>query len=95
MKKGQVGQFTKMHRLVEGGTTTGNRRASKENSGVVQSMGVKKELVRAVLPLYRTCVKALGKVMDAEEDGDLCPMDPLNESDWKHTLNYKYDSTMK
>jgi len=73
MKVGQVGMFEKMHRLVEGGSGSG---------GGVREMGVRKEMVRVVLPLYKKCVVVLRKVMEMEEDGDICSMTSLDEEEW-------------
>jgi len=73
LKVGQVGMFEKMHRLVEGVGST---------NGCVREMGVRREMVDVVLPLYKRCVVVLKKVMEMEEDGDVCSMAPLDEEEW-------------
>jgi ATP-dependent RNA helicase DDX51/DBP6 len=68
LKGGQVGQFSKMRRLMD-------------HPDRVASMGVKKTLVRDAVPLYRTCVAILKKVLEAEEHGELNSADN-NLEEW-------------
>jgi ATP-dependent RNA helicase DDX51/DBP6 len=58
LKGGQVGQFAKMRKLIE-------------DPNRVQSMTVKKSMVRDAIPLYRSCVASLKRVIEAEENGEL------------------------
>lgn len=58
LKGGQVRQFTRMRQLIH-------------DPDKLQSMGVKKSLVRDAIPKYRLCVRALREVLDAEESGEL------------------------
>jgi len=81
LKKGQVGQFANIHRLVEACTD------GSVSGAIVQPMSVRNELMMEILPLYRRCVQVLRKVVDAEKNDNLCPMDPLNDSDWKQQLS--------
>lgn len=37
----------------------------------VLSIGIRKDLVRGVVPIYRQCVQALRGVLEAEDNGDL------------------------
>jgi hypothetical protein len=60
LKGGQAGQFSKMRRLID----------SPER---VQTMGVKKSLVKGVVPVYKACLKNLGDVVAAEEEGHTRP----------------------
>jgi ATP-dependent RNA helicase DDX51/DBP6 len=69
LKGGQVGQFVKMRRLID-------------NPSRVQAMGVKKVLVRDAVPVYRSCVASLRKVIEAEQDGDLGIIDIDGLSEW-------------
>jgi ATP-dependent RNA helicase DDX51/DBP6 len=62
LKGGQVGQFSKMRRLMD-------------HPDLVSSMGVKKALVQDAVPLYRSCVATLKKVLEAEEHGKLNSVD--------------------
>ena len=58
LKGGQVGQFAKMRRLIESPDRVG-------------SIGVKKGLVKGAIPVYRSCVSNLRKVLEAEQDGEI------------------------
>ena len=58
LKGGQVGQFAKMRRLIESPDRVG-------------SIGVKKVLVQGAIPVYRSCVSTLRKVLEAEQDGEI------------------------
>jgi len=68
MKSGQVARFLKMRQLID----------KPQN---VEKAGIKKELVNSVVPIYKKCVKALKRVMDAEEDNELSPVATLG-IDW-------------
>lgn len=58
LKGGQVGQFGKMRQLIQ-------------EPEKVESIGVKKALLRDALPHYRQCMQALREVLEAEENGEL------------------------
>ena len=62
LKGGQVGQFSKMRRLMD-------------HPDRVATMGVKKALVKDAVPLYRSCVATLKKLLEAEEHGKLDSVD--------------------
>ncbi len=64
LKGGQVTKFLKMRQLI----------GSPEK---VTKMGIKKELVKAAIPVYQKCIKALQNVMDAETDNEISLADPL------------------
>jgi len=64
MKSGQVGKFMKMRELI----------GNPEN---VMDAGIKKDLVKDAVPIYKQCVGALKKVLDAEENDGLSPVAPL------------------
>ena len=66
MKGGQVAKFMKMRELID----------SPEN---VATAGIKKNLVKDTVPIYKKCVRALRKVLDAEENDGLSPIAPLGE----------------
>jgi len=68
LKGGQVSKFRTMRRLIDGGS--------------VKETGVKKDLIKGVLPTYKECVKALKRVLEAEEDSELLASDPLDTSLW-------------
>jgi len=61
LKGGQVNKFRKMRSLIDGG------------ADAVHEGSVKKDLVKGALPLYKACVKALQKVITAENDEDMGP----------------------
>lgn len=58
LKGGQVAQFFKMRGLIQA-------------SDNVQGIGVKKGLLKDVIPKYRKCIGSLRKVLEAEARGDL------------------------
>ena len=58
LKGGQVQQFRSMRAIVE-------------DPGRLQSLSVKKELVRGAFPRYKLCVGRLKEVLEAEEDGEI------------------------
>jgi len=64
MKSGQVGKFMKMRELID-------------NPDNVLKAGIKKDLVKDAVPLYKKCVRALRKVLEAEEDKELALVEPL------------------
>lgn len=68
LKGGQVHKFRRMRGLIDG--------------GLVKETGVKKDLLKGILPTYKVCVKALKRVIEAEEDEELLPSDPLDLSQW-------------
>jgi ATP-dependent RNA helicase DDX51/DBP6 len=68
--RGQAGQFTKVRRLID-------------HPNRVQSIGVKKSLIRDAVPVYRSCMVNLKKLLQAEEEGTLKTIDnSLDE--WLH-----------
>jgi ATP-dependent RNA helicase DDX51/DBP6 len=66
LKGGQVDQFSKMRRLIQ----------APER---VKSTGVKKNLVRDYVNMYRHCINALKDVLEAEENGELGHTDTLTD----------------
>jgi ATP-dependent RNA helicase DDX51/DBP6 len=58
LKGGQVRQFQRMRNLID-------------DPSRVKEMTIKKDLVRDAVTHYRACVKALGEVIQAEEEGNL------------------------
>ncbi len=68
MKGGQVSKFLKMRQLI----------GYPER---VTKSGIKKDLARPAIPVYQKCIKALGRVMSAEANGDLSPVECL-KSEW-------------
>eukprot|EP00970_Alexandrium_tamarense_P005115 scaffold825_cov196-Alexandrium_tamarense.AAC.60 len=63
LKGGQIAKFQRMRRLIGGGS--------------VEKMGIKKELIKGTLSTYQACVRALKKVIEAEENEELSPSDSL------------------
>ena len=59
LKGGQISRFRKMRSLIDGG------------ADAVHEGTVRKDLVKGALPLYKACVKALKKVITAENDEDM------------------------
>lgn len=64
LKGGQTGQFAKVRQLID----------FPER---IQSMGVKKSLVKGILSVYKSCLKKLAEVVAAENDGELRPTDAI------------------
>ena len=64
LKGGQRSQFTKMRHLID-------------DPERVQSMGVKKNLVKGVVNVYKKSLKRLADVVSAEQSGDFRPTDPI------------------
>jgi ATP-dependent RNA helicase DDX51/DBP6 len=64
VKGGQVGKFMKMRQLIQ----------DPKN---VTIGGIRKDLIRDAVPVYKKCVRALQKVLDAEENNELSSMHPL------------------
>lgn len=64
LKGGQVSQFKQMRSLIE-------------KPERVKATGVKKGLVRDAAGHYRSCVKALSRVLQAEEEGAIRKTDPI------------------
>lgn len=64
LKSGQVKQFSRVRQLID-------------SADQVQSMGVKKALVRDAVSVYKACLKKLADVVAAEEDGGLGPTDTI------------------
>ena len=67
MKGGQAAKFRRMRELID----------DPDN---VVSAGIKKDLVKDAVPIYKKCVSALRKVLDAEENDGLSPVASLDES---------------
>ena len=65
LKGGQVSQFHKMRQIIY-------------RPEDIRTMGVKKNLVRDAIPMYRNCVKALRDILDAEENGELSHTEVLS-----------------
>ncbi|EED92951.1 atp-dependent RNA helicase [Thalassiosira pseudonana CCMP1335] len=63
LKGGQIAKFQRMRRLIGGGS--------------VEKMGIKKELIKGTLSTYQACVRALKKVIEAEENEELSRSDSL------------------
>lgn len=68
LKERQLGKFLRLRRLID-------------DPDRVKPMGVRKDLVRDVMPVYPECVRALRRVMDAEKDGKLKPIASLS-AEW-------------
>ncbi|KAL7448807.1 hypothetical protein ACHAWC_000941 [Mediolabrus comicus] len=68
LKGGQVSKFNRLRKLIDGGR--------------VERMGIKKHLVKNVIPTYKSCVNALQRIIEAEENEDLLPSDSLKVGDW-------------
>lgn len=64
LKRGQIGSFMKMRKLIE----------SPEN---VKEDKVRKDLVQSVLPLYKSCLRKLKDVMKAEAEEEISPVSTL------------------
>ena len=69
MKGRQVNKFHKMGQLI----------GSPDER--VENVGIKKDLAKPAIPVYQKCIKALGKVMSAEGNGDISPVESLG-SEW-------------
>mmetsp|Transcript_396 Transcript_396/g.810 ORF Transcript_396/g.810 Transcript_396/m.810 type:complete len:598 (-) Transcript_396:53-1846(-) len=68
LKGGQVAKFRRMRNLIDGGQ--------------VEQMGIKKELVKGFIQTYKVCVSALKEVIEAEENEEILPTDPLDDTKW-------------
>jgi len=68
LKGGQVSKFHKMRSLIDG--------------GLVKEARVKKDLIKGTLPVYKTCLRALKQVIEAEEKDELLPSDVLDTAQW-------------
>mmetsp|Transcript_9418 Transcript_9418/g.16370 ORF Transcript_9418/g.16370 Transcript_9418/m.16370 type:complete len:593 (+) Transcript_9418:3-1781(+) len=68
LKGGQVSKFQKMRSLIDGGS--------------VKGIGVKMDLIKGVLPIYKNCVKALQRVIIAEENDELLPSEAIEAQQW-------------
>lgn len=66
LKGGQIAKFRKMRQLIHG--------------GAVETTGIKKDLVKSIVPSYKKCIKALRKVMEDEQNEELCASDTLKVS---------------
>ncbi|KAL3781587.1 hypothetical protein HJC23_007107 [Cyclotella cryptica] len=66
LKGGQVAKFRKMRQLI--------------NGGAVQSVGIKKDLVKNVVSTYKKCIQALKTILQDEECEKLRPWDSLDVS---------------
>ena len=64
LKGGQIAKFRKMRQLIHGGS--------------VDTVGIKKDTIKSVIPTYKRCVQALRKVIDDEQNEDLGASDKLN-----------------
>lgn len=64
LKRGQVGAFLKMRKLIE-------------NPDNVKEVKVRKDLVQKYIPTYKVCLKALMAVMQAEAEDNLSPISTL------------------
>lgn len=58
MKSGQVSKFLKMRKLIG-------------NPDSIQTIGIKKDLVKSVIPMYQKCIKAIQNVMNAESNNEI------------------------
>ena len=68
LKGGQVSKFNRLRKLIDGGR--------------VERMGIKKHLVKNVIPTYKSCVNALQRIIEAEENEEILPSDSLKAGDW-------------
>ena len=65
LKGGQMSKFRKMRGLIDG--------------GLVKTETVNKNLIKKSLPIYKGCLAALKRVLDAEENGEILSSDSLNQ----------------
>lgn len=65
LKGGQMSKFRKMRGLIDG--------------GLVKSETVNKILIKKSLPIYKGCLTALKRVIDAEENGEILSSDTLDQ----------------
>jgi ATP-dependent RNA helicase DDX51/DBP6 len=65
LKGGQMSKFRKMRGLIDG--------------GLVKTETVNKSLIKKSLPIYKGCLTSLKRVIDAEENGEMLPSDPLDQ----------------
>jgi ATP-dependent RNA helicase DDX51/DBP6 len=66
LKGGQIAKFRRMRKLIHGGS--------------VETTGIKKDLVKSVVPMYKKCIIALKRIMEDEQNEELGPSDSLNVS---------------
>ena len=69
LKGGQVSKFNKMRNLIDGG-------------GNIERMGIKKHLIKNVISTYKTCVNALQRVIEAEENEEIHHYEELKVMRW-------------
>ena len=72
LKGGQVSKFHKMRSLIDG--------------GLVKEERVKKDLIKGTLPVYKSCLRALKRVIEAEEKDELLPSDVLYTEQWLSSM---------
>jgi len=65
LKGGQRSKFRKMRGLIDG--------------GLVKTETVNKSLIKKSLQIYKGCLTALKRVLDAEENGEMLPSDALDQ----------------
>lgn len=65
LKGGQKSKFRKMRGLIDG--------------GLVKTETVNKSLIKKSLQIYKGCLTALKRVLDAEENGEMLPSDALDQ----------------
>ena len=68
LKGGQIAKFRKMRQLIHGGS--------------VDTVGIKKDTIKSVIPTYKRCVNALRKVIDDEKNDDLDASDKLDVAEY-------------
>ncbi|KAL7514798.1 hypothetical protein ACHAXN_012119 [Cyclotella atomus] len=66
LKGGQTAKFRRMRKLIHGGS--------------VETTGIKKDLVKSVVPMYKKCILALKKIMEDEQNEELGSSENLNVS---------------
>jgi hypothetical protein len=52
---------------------------TRNNNSIVPTMDISKSLVRQLVPMYRSCIRGLKDVLEAEENGELAHTEPLSE----------------
>jgi ATP-dependent RNA helicase DDX51/DBP6 len=72
LKGGQVAKFRKMRQLIVGGE--------------VETVGIKKDLIKSVVPTYKKCVHALKRVLEEESNEEIGTSDKLDVSLYNITI---------
>lgn len=68
LKGGQISNFNRLRKLIDGGN--------------VERMRISTTVVKSIIPTYKSCVKALQRVIEAEENEEILPSESLQISEW-------------